>query len=485
MTVGATWGSNLLTANAALTVSPPPIPAWPNFGIDLNSSSQFPGLSGSPGPGSLGGVRLWDTPNANWPFIETANNVFNFASLDSILAKAYQSSVYYAQAVLARTPYFATSTAKYTDATKCNYYVSGGNLTSQAPGQCDPPSDLNSDGTGADLYWRNWVAAFAAHVNAAGYSSTHARVKVWEIWDEPDTNTFWSTKYGTYDQLIRMEQDAYCIIKGGSFTVSTTGESCAAVRSTVTSVTLSAPIDPTATIAMPSYHATSPDLQMGQNFLYCNASPGSSCHTGGAAQTDVINFHMKPGNDEPTVMESVMRTWTADIAGILQNPELAKPLYNTEGGYSGSGWTCPASPAGFCYTDANMQASYVARFLFYSYSLGVSNNVWYDWSPGATGLGSANADTAYSQVYNWLVGSTFGSCSASGTVWTCTVTLANGVAAAAVWDTSQSCTPCTALDQPVGSEYLSYLGLLTGATKTPIVGGSVPVGIQPILLQAQ
>ncbi len=359
-TVEAAWSSNLLTATAVLSVSVP-IPAWPTFVIDLNSSSQFPGVAGAAGPSSFAGVRLWDTPGATWPFIETSNNVFNFATLDSILATAHSAGVLYAQAGLARTPYFATSTAGYTDGTTCFDYVSGGNLTNQAPGQCDPPSDLESNGAGANLYWRNWVAAYAAHVNATGYSTIHASIEIWEIWNEPDAAVSWSTKYGTYDQLIRMEQDAYCIIKGGSFTVLATGESCATVRGTVTSVALSGPIDPTATIAMPSYHAQSPLLQMAQNFLYCNDNPATSCHTGGAAQTDVVNFHMKPGNNEPTEMESVMSTWTADIASILQSEELAKPLYNTEGGYSGTGWTCPASPTGFCYTDANMQASYIAR----------------------------------------------------------------------------------------------------------------------------
>ena len=78
-----------------------------------------------------------------------------------------------------------------------------------------------------------------------------------------------------------MEQDAYCIIKGGTFTVGATGESCATVRGTVTSVALSGPIDPTATIAMASYHAQGTLLQMARNFLYCNDSPASSCHTGG------------------------------------------------------------------------------------------------------------------------------------------------------------------------------------------------------------
>jgi hypothetical protein len=483
-TIQGSWGPTPLIASAIVTV-PATVPAWPTFGIDLNSASQFPGVAGAPGPNSFASIRLWDTPSATWPFIETANNVFNFATVDSILAAAHSVGIPYAQAALSRTPYFATSSAGYTDATSCNSYVAGGNLTYQAPGQCDPPSDINANGTGANLFWRNWVAAFAAHVNAPEYSANHASINLWEIWNEPYNSKSWSAKYGTYDQLIRMEQDAYCIIKGGSFTITATGETCATVRGTVTSVALSGPIAPTSTIAMPSYQAQNPALPMAQNFLYCNNNPATSCHGGGAEQTDVVNFHLKPGNGQPTVMESVMSNWTSSIAKILQTMELAKPLFNTEGGYSSSGWTCPANSPGFCYTDANMQASFIARYYLYSYSLGLSNNVWYNWSPSLNGIGSTNADTAYNQVYSWMVGSTFGSCSANGTVWTCTMTLSNGVAAAAIWDTSQTCTPCTTLNQTVGNSYLSYLGLLTGGTSTAIVNHTVPVGIQPILVQAQ
>jgi hypothetical protein len=39
------------------------------------------------------------------------------------------------------------------------------NLTNAAAGQCDPPIDINTDGTGTDLFYRNWVGAYAAHVN--------------------------------------------------------------------------------------------------------------------------------------------------------------------------------------------------------------------------------------------------------------------------------------------------------------------------------
>jgi hypothetical protein len=420
------------------------------------------------------------------------------------------------------------------------------NLTNSAPGQCDPPTDLNADGSGTDLFFRNWVGAYSAHVNAGGYTNTHAHVGYWEVWNEPDTGKFWSTVYGTYDQLIRMQQDAYCIIKGGAYitpgsvttgsfttgeavtqnttgatatlvgapvggapmdftaaptgspdsthywlggsssarftptavpaalTVRATGESCATVRAAVTSVSLSGPVDTTAFVVMPSYHAANPALGFGKNYLYCNNSPGTSCHTGGSLTTDEINFHMKPGAN----LESQMSSWVTAVNGILSANELAKGLFNTEGGYSASGWVAP-------YTDADMQASYIARFYIYSYSLGVTNDVWYYYT-GGSGLGSSTANTAYSQVYNWMVGSTFGSCTSVTTVWTCTMTLPDGNAAAAIWDTSQSCSAgsCTTVNQTVNSSYLHYLTLAGGAPIS-ISGHIVPVGIKPLFMKAE
>jgi hypothetical protein len=406
-----------------------------------------------------------------WPFVETSNNTFNWTNVDAVLGAMAANSIHTAQVALARTPNFASSVP---GDSSCNYYKANETAPNDAAGQCDAPSDLTSDGTGPNLYWRNWVAAYASHVApSSGYTNTHAHVLYWETWNEPDTPGFWK---GSYDQLIRMEQDLYCIIKGGSFTIRATGETCPQVWATVTSVTLTGPTDTTAFVLMPSYHVEQPELSEGQNFLYCNNSPATSCHTGGAAQTDVVNFHMKPGTLYPTPLESVMNTWKSSLKGVLQKAELAKPLFNTEGGYASAGWSSP-------YTDPNMQAGYIARFYIYSYFLGVSNDVWFDWNPTQNGLGSSNANTAYSEVYDWMVGSTFGGCTVNGTVYTCTMTLPNGVAAAAIWDNSQTCTPCTTTNQPVATSYLSYLTL--AGTKNAIVGNTVPIGIQPILVQSQ
>ena len=610
---------------------------------------------------------MWDTSNVLWPFVETANNVFNWTTVDSMLAAMNANAVHSAQVALSRTPYFATKTGGYTDGAKCSYiaYASSGlvtglsesgttvtatstfnpgvgvdivmsgdlpvaydgvfpvtasnstsfqytntvsglgvgtafgngcpgtgcvgittNLTNAAPGQCDPPVDLNADGTGTDLYYRNWVAAYSSHVNAGPcpgsgcYTNTHAHVVDWECANEPDTYQFFSSKYGTYDQLARMCLDAYAILKGLSgwdltltavnssgvytgtitngasnylvgqhysvtgftntpnnatnacVTASTattltlkasncstalttttethagtanfvsrfTGETGPQIRATVTSVSLSGPVDPTATVLMGSYHGNSPAIGYGQCYLYCTGTctnPGgsNSCHVGGAMYTDAINFHMKPGQN----LESQMSTWITAIDATLQPPELAKPMYNTEGGYSAGGWTTP-------YTDTNLQASFIARYYPYSYSLGIANNVWYDWTTnGNAGLGSVNANTAFNQIGTWMLGSTMGTLTTSAPLgsncpvgqtcflYTYTLTLNTGggpVNAAIMWDNSQTCTPCTTANVNLGSvgipgSYLTYLTTLGGATKSPIVSHTVPVGIQPILVQAQ
>jgi hypothetical protein len=454
--------------------------------------------------------------------------------------------------------------------------------------------DVNRAGTGTDQYFRNWVGALGAHVSPSSgcpsncYTASHAHVVDFECWNEPDTNQFWSNKYGTYDQLNRMCQDAYAIIKGDanytfsvsamnnaglitglftnggsnyyagqhinatcgsntltnatvtastattltvSATTSTatcsgsavivnqfTGETAAQVRAAVTSVAnccngSNGPSDTTANVLMPSYHGSTPALGYGQCYLYCTgtctapngggANPTNSCHTGGALHTDAINFHMKPGAS----LESQMSSWVTAIDGILGSVELAKPLFNTEGGASASGW--PTSPINYS-TDGNYQSSYIGRFYAYNYGLGITNIVWYDWTTNSTatggpGLGSSSvgsvpSGTAYNQIYSWLVGASFtnaapNGCSVSGTVWSCPLSIpatsgSGTVLAAIMWDTSQTCSPCTTPNYNLGSTgvpgtYTSYLTLLGGSTKTSIVSHTFPLGIIPVLVQAQ
>ena len=501
-TITAVAGSSSGSATLTIVSAGGAVPANPYFGIDYNKGTPFGATAISHGIG-----RLWDTPAVEWPYAQTSActtspcpGSFSWTAIDNLLSQMFSNSVATALVALSRTPAFASSNPSDL---KCNY-AKQGSTGGTAPGQCDPPSDLNNDGTGADQFWRDWVAAYASHVNAPGYTSSHAHVGYWEIWNEPDSATFWN---GTLNQLIRMQEDAYCIIKGGSFTIRATGETCTQVQSAVRSVLLTGPIDTTSMVMMPSYHPKAIGIQSGLNlaqaFLYCTGpASGSYCTNGGYATTDAINFHTKPGENYPTPLESVMDSWTSEIDQILQPAELLKPLFGTEGGYAAAGWVAP-------YTVDLNQAAYIARFYIYSYYKGYVNNVWYDYSSSSNGLGSAAADTAYSQVFAGMVGATGLACSvsANGTgdaaqpsLYICTLAEPDGTAAQWMWDSDNTGEPnfwdsgapnnlechdgsCPTWSQSVPTSMQSYVDI-TGL-KTAIVNGQVPVGIQPILVQAK
>jgi hypothetical protein len=423
--------------------------------------------------------RFWDSPPLQWPSINTAAGVFNFSNLDAALAKGFSSGVTLGLYTLARTPSWATSNP---NDTTCNYVTGtgGGN------GECDAPSDLNTDGSGTNATWKAWITAIATHVDDPTYLQTHAHIQYWEIWNEPDDQQYWN---GTFAQLARLTEDARCIIlgsQGGQNVIHESG------NGTATPCTATA-IDPTAQIVMSSGHATgSSVLTYAQNQLYCSNTSGVPSYelpcpnpaNATAAAVDIINFHMKPGNstgDEcppPTACtpETAMQTYISNIQGILQPAEAAKPLWNGEASYAISGFTG-------AYTDGDMAASFMPRFYLLNWSLGISGIAWYDWVDLTTE--PAEVETAYEQTYDWLAQSELITpCAANGTVWSCTINQ-SGTQYLILWDASQSCAngSCTTANQTVGSQWLQYQDMTTASTPIAITAGVVPVGIKPIVLQ--
>ncbi len=328
--------------------------------------------------------------------------------------------------------------------------------------------------------WKAWITAIATHVNGSTYLQSHAHVKYWEIWNEPDNQPFWS---GSFAQLARLTEDANCIITGrGVIHESGNG--------TATPCTAKA-IDATAKIVMSSGHAKAGGaLTYAQNQLYCNASPKGSqlpCPIPAnaiAAAVDIINFHMKPGNETgnncpaptPCTPESAMQMYISNIHGILQPAELAKPLWDGEASYAMNGFTD-------AYTDPDMAASFMARFYLVNWSLNISGMAWYDWNELVAQ--PAAVQTAYQQTYNWLAPSSLSTaCAATGTVWSCGITQ-SGKQYLIMWDTSRSCTngSCTTGNQTVTSQWTKYQDMTTASSTITISGHVVPVGIKPVILQ--
>jgi hypothetical protein len=483
---GTSMGANIGTIDAEQTLntfvcpyscgSPGPYPdslAAPAVAASFWGFSESDTNGGSWPTVSYGMQRFWDSPPLQWPYLNTASGVFDFTSLDSDLALAFSNGAMEGMYTLARTPPWATSNP--TDAS-CNYTGSGAGL---GDGECDPPSDLNSDGSGADAIWKAWITAIATHVNSPGYTATHAHIKYWEIWNEPDTQAFWN---GSIAALARLTEDANCIITGRGV-IHENG------NGTATPCTATA-IDPTAQIVMASAHAKGPALIYGQNELYCNNTSGIPAYelpcpnppNAIAAAVDIINFHMKAGSETgnncpaPTACtaESAMQWYISNIHSILQPTELAKLLWDGEAQYSTTGFNN-------AYSDPDMAASFMPRFYLMDWTLGLNGMAWYYANSQAEPV---SAETSYQQTYNWLVNASLvAPCAASGTVWSCTIQN-GGTQYLILWDTSQSCSSgsCTTGNQTVASRWTQYQDMTTASTPIAISGHSVPVGIKPVVI---
>jgi hypothetical protein len=409
-----------------------------------------------------GSLRLWDT-GTGWSQINTASGVFDFSPLDGFVNAAPSGvDLLYN---LARVPTWASS--KPTDSS-CSYDTSG----EGGPGQCDPPVDLNNDGTGTDQDWINWVSAVAAR-NASTYNN---KIKYFEIWNEWNISLFWT---GTPAQLVRMEQDARCVVEGPP-----SGKSCNPNSTFPSGMAL----DPAAKIVSPSPVGAATDLNEVSLQLtsYFGTVVGGN---NGGTFADEIGFHgyvSTQSSSDPCPVPENVNTVVDDLNNTVQsfpNEAAGKPWFDTEDSWG------KAPDEGF--GDPDRQAAFLARDILLQRSLGVSRIYWYRWDATQTYGGAlwtaadgiTEAGTADGIVNGWLEGATLSSaCTVSGTVWQCGFTDSGGKALA-VWDASQDCLSgtCGTTNFTVPSGYTQYVDLTGNVTS--VSGTTVPIGAKPILLE--
>jgi len=440
-----------------------------------------------------GQFRSWDSANANWPDIEwcqaasgnPSDPCFNpsgsnlgWTNLDaelSDLKNQGRSDVFY---TLSRTPAWGS---QMPNDTTCNYSHRG------MYGECWPPIDLNADGTGANQIWRNWVAAIATHVNDATYLQSHAHIKYWETWNEFTRSTSWQ---GTDNELVRLAEDANCIITGKvTAIVANGGETCQHVLGTVG---LTSPIDPQAVMVAPSAAGiAAPEVT---EFLYCtNPSPTCSVGSAGANAVDVIDVHLYINKQTP---EKVVTVGLPGLRALLQPAELQKPLWNGEGS-----WGSTADSADI-WQDAYARVGVIPRYFALYWSAGVTENFWYGYdftdngqlyNPTTSQLVQPEAN-AWILTYNWLSGAVPTQnpfCQNNGTVYHCDFTEASGLAASLVWDTQYG-QNCSSMSVPVvcgttnytvpsqfNKDWVDLGASIHSATS------SVMIGSNPILLEGQ
>ncbi len=455
-------------------------------------------------PGTMEGAgRIWDSNAAQWPNLNPTSGPFVWTNLDNVLASYKRAGINDILYTLGRVPKWASSSP---NDTTCDYSSLGTSFT----GSCDLPTDLSPDGTGTDFTWRNWVQNIAQHVNDPTYLQTHGRISYWETCNEcyrsPTLNPGYGTGggsvayRGTYSQLVRMMQDARCIIVGNpNDPITALNTTCGAAGYPVIG------IDPTAKMVMPS---TSPIkngknfyYQITQNVLYCTCSNNScsasttGCTTGsaGSKAVDILSAHIYPNNYTPEQIPNQV----ASVRGSFSASDLAtKPLWSDEGGW-GQNSNAPQINNG----DPDLEAAWIARFYLMNWASGLVRSYWYEWDnaaygtlwnptsiPGCTTSFTSgflcSGGTAYQQVYNWMLGSTLTNCSVVGTGWTCNLVQSNGSPAQIIWDISQTCSngSCGTIQYSVSPTFNTYQDL-TGVTHT--INGTVPVGIKPVFVFTQ
>ena len=207
-------------------------------------------------------MRIWDARTA-WLNIEPAQGQWDFSRLDAFVAKAQAHGTKHILLTLGGTPTWAAKQVRPTDAAWLG------------AGSASPPKD-----------WADW-AEFVGKV-AQRYKG---RIDAYEIWNEPNSITYWSGTNAQWAQLIGVASQA--ISKA----------------------------DPSASIAMGAF-ATSPARslsQIGPMLTALGSLPAQS-----PASPSAISFHWYPTRVQLLAgVSSIANTIRADAAqaGLKDLPQ--------------------------------------------------------------------------------------------------------------------------------------------------------------------
>jgi hypothetical protein len=458
-------GCSGISSGAKNTVPPPqqeyPIPnpgaTGMFFGMNTNILSD-------PWPGTMIPLGSWRSlgSQVKWADIETGPGVYDFSHLDGWLSKAKQSNADVLFTMYA-TPSWASSRGPNCTGIGTPHKGCLGPtnicafLQQNGPGVCDPPIDLACDGTGTNQTFVDFVTALIQHVGPG-------TIKYWEMWNEPNNPNEWngdadcaSTPHGGYLMLARMARDMRAIVSAA---------------------------DPNARFTTPP--CGSPNCAASWLATYF-------ANTDGASSADIIAFHgyiTTGGCPSDCPVPENVGVQIDRLISKLPASAKGKPLFDTEGSWGGP----PGQKNVNSITDPDQQASFLARYYLVQMGKHVAKFYWWNWDiSGEAAFYNASANSlnpagnAYIQVVRWTNGgtATVGPCSATGTVWTCSLQSPTGAEAEAIWDTSQTCNggSCSTAQVSIPSQFNAYLDL--SGNQGQLSGSSAAVGSKPILLITQ
>jgi len=405
----------------ALTSSTPP-----QF-MGMNMSSQTTKHGGSPWPSfQFGSFPTWGM-GTTWPTLNPSDGVYDFSNLDYWINTAAAHGVTDIIYSFGKTPTWASS--KPNDQFCVN--------PASPPGSCDPPNDVNPDGTGTDQHVIDFFTALATHVGT--------QIQYYEMWNEANDRKQWT---GTDAQLVRMSMDARNTVKA---------------------------INPAALITTPSPAGgvnNEGEAWMDPYFA-----------AGGGQYADVMTFHGYLTMLSYTPPEAEVPLIVAYKKMLSKYGYPTMPMWDTQ-----AGWNLDTN-----LPDPDMQAAYLSRIYLLSKANGVARFYWYSYSNGKFGTIDTNgvlnpAGIAFEQIYTWLVGSIESApCTAVGTVYTCGFKMQNGLQEQPVWDTAQSCNAgvCTTSTFTPSTLYVKYMDLSGNITQISPPGSPIQIGAKPICLMSK
>jgi len=432
-----------------------PGPAGSFFGINTNVLADAWPATGIP-------LSSWRTLGASvkWADINTGPGTYDFSRLDQWLSLAKSSSTDVMFTVYA-TPSWASSRGKNSPSpnTCCAFQGQNG------PGICDAPVDLNCDGTGTDETFISFLIALVQHVGPGA-------VKYWELWNEPNVGAEWNGDKDCANSSVSDPGDVMLARMAKD------------LKTTVTKY------DPHALFTTPA--ATGRDKAGSWLGRYLS-------NTDGGAYADINAFHgyINSGacpSDCPVA--ELVGDQIDHLNSLLPVSAKGKPLFDTEGSWGGA--ENPDGTHTTAITDPDQQASFVMRYYLIQMWKQVAKFYWWNWDIcrmtafyNSTNHLLTAPGNAYVRVVQWTDGgaSTVGPCATNPSVstqWTCMITSPARTVSVPIWDTAQTCDAgsCTTTQvnlQSIGLESFNAYQDLFGNT-TPISGGTIPVGLRPVLL---
>lgn len=295
---------------------------------------------------------------------------------------------------------------------------------------------------------REAFVAFATEV----VKRSAGRIQAYEVWNEPNLDSFWYRVDQTMDELVASAADLRAIVDAHQ---------------------------PDAVIVCPSFTRIAGHLDQFDRFL----------RAGGAEHCDVIGYHFyrTTGSQSFWPPEASLQDIEQVRSLMADHGLAAMELWETEWGLNGP--DLDKIPEG-------LEAAHVARKALVALGSGdVQRHYLYAWSHDYVTAGDditpGPAAVAYQTIASWTVGRRMLSFSGSGArgrpshVWTLTLEDADGRLSYIVWRGSQSLDgvlPDVAIDVPRGWRVGERV-LLSGEIGQIPPGDRVTVGESPVLLR--